>query len=135
MNTQRNAVGWFEIYVNDMPRARAFYEAMLDKKLETLPTPSTDDDGTSTLEMWMFPGIMSPDGPGAGGALCKMEGCEAGAGGTLIYFSCNDCAVESARAAAHGGQILKPKFAIGEYGFIAILIDSEGNTIGLHSMK
>jgi uncharacterized protein len=133
MNVQRNVVGWFEIYVNDMPRARAFYEAMLDKKLEALPTPPMGD-GAPSLEMWMFPGIMGPEGPGAGGALCKMEGCAPGAGGTLIYFSCEDCAVEATRAAAHGGQVLKPKFSIGDYGFIAILMDSEGNSIGLHSM-
>ncbi len=134
MNTQRNAVGWFEIYVNDMPRARAFYEAMLDKKLEALSTPDMGES-TPSLEMWMFPGIMGPDGPGAGGALCKMDGCAAGAGGTLIYFSCEDCAVEEARASEHGGQILKPKFSIGQYGSITLLLDSEGNTIGLHSMN
>ena len=134
MNTQRNAVGWFEIYVNDMPRARAFYEAMLDKKLEALPMPDMGE-GAPSLEMWMFPGIMGPEGPGAGGALCKMDGCEAGAGGTLIYFSCEDCAVEETRAVANGGQVLKPKFSIGQYGFISILLDSEGNSIGLHSMN
>jgi len=130
MSTPRNPVGWFEIYVDDLPRAKAFYEATFAVKLDPLPTPDT------AIEMWNFP--MDPesmDKPGATGALCKMEGCSAGAGGTLIYFSCADCAVEEARAAQAGGKILKSKFSIGEYGFITILTDTEGNTIGLHSLS
>ena len=131
MQTQRNAVGWFEIYVNDMARAKAFYEAVFATKLESLTNPTADDAG---LEMWMFPGG-GPEGYGCPGTLCKMEGCAAGAGGTLVYFSCADCAVEAARVPANGGMIYKEKFAIGEHGFIAIVADTEGNTIGLHSMQ
>ena len=52
---RENPVGWFEIYVQDMPRARAFYEAVLETSLSQLPTPD--------LEMWAFP--MSTDAPGA----------------------------------------------------------------------
>ena len=130
MNKERNPVGWFEIYVDDMARAKAFYEATFAVKLDFLPTPD------SAIEMWSFPmSEESMDKPGAPGALCKMEGCAAGACGTLIYFSCADCAVEEARAAQAGGKILKPKFPIGSYGFITILTDTEGNTIGLHSMS
>jgi uncharacterized protein len=129
MTPQRNPVGWFEIYVNDMPRAKAFYEAVFDTKLTELGNPTPDDSG---LEMWQFTG--SPDSYGAPGALCKMNGCEAGGGGTLIYFSCEDCSVEAARVTQNGGRVYKEKFAIGEYGFIAIVCDTEGNTIGLHSM-
>ena len=73
--------------------------------------------------------------PGSSGALCKMAGCKAGGGGTLIYFSCEDCAVEAGRVVANGGSLYKEKFSIGEYGFIAIACDTEGNTIGLHSLK
>ena len=69
------------------------------------------------------------------GALVKMEGKDSGVGGTLIYFSCEDCAVEAARAAENGGKIQKEKISIGEYGFIVLVSDSEGNLIGLHSMK
>ncbi|MES2996502.1 MAG: VOC family protein [Verrucomicrobiota bacterium] len=126
MNTERNPVGWFEIYVNDMARAKTFYEAMLDVKLEELPSP---DPG---IEMWAFP--MDQEKSGSCGALAKMEGCSAGAGGTLIYFSCVDCADDEARAAAAGGRVIKSKFPIGDYGNITILEDTEGNTIGLHSM-
>jgi predicted enzyme related to lactoylglutathione lyase len=86
----RNAVVWFEIYVKDMPRAKAFYEAVLDQKLEKLVDP-----GSGVSEMWAFSG--KPDNPGATGALVKMEGVPSGTGGVIIYFSCQDCAVECAR--------------------------------------
>ena len=54
-------------------------------------------------------------------------------GSTLVYFACEDCAVEAPRAAAYGGQLFKPKMPIGEHGFIAMVVDTEGNMIGLHS--
>jgi hypothetical protein len=119
-----NPVGWFEIYVQDMERAKAFYETVFQGKLEQIPT--------SDLEMWAFP--MSEQGYGAAGALAKMEGCASGGGGTLVYFKCEDCAVEAARAAEHGGRVFKEKMSIGKYGFIALIFDTEGNMIGLHSM-
>lgn len=119
-----NPVAWFEIYVQDMERAKAFYEIVLEGKLEQIPSPD--------LEMWAFP--MSEEGYGAAGALAKMEGCSSGGGGTLVYFKCEDCAVEAARAAENGGRIFKEKMSIGQYGFIALVFDTEDNMIGLHSM-
>lgn len=127
METKRNPVGWFEIYVADMARARAFYEAVFAVKLEPLPN--------AMIEMLMFPSGDAMDRPGCAGALAKMDGCNPGQGGTLVYFSCEDCAVEAGRIEAAGGQVLKEKFSIGEYGFIAIATDTEGNTIGLHSVR
>lgn len=124
MNTKRNPVGWFEIYVQDTNRARAFYEAVFQVTLERLPNPD--------LEMWAFP--MLPDSPGCPGALVKMPGKDSGGGGTIVYFSCADCSVEAAHAARNGGQIQRAKFSIGQYGFIAFVVDPEGNIIGLHSM-
>jgi uncharacterized protein len=124
---KRNPVGWFEIYVNEMPRAKAFYEAVFVAKLEELP-------GSPDLEMWTWP-MGEEETPGATGALVKMEGCGGGeGGGTLIYFSCADCAVEQSRVLPAGGKVMKEKFPIGPYGFIALVVDTEGNTIGLHSM-
>ncbi len=73
-----NPVGWFEIYVQDMPRAVAFHEAMLDTTLSHLPT--SDPETWSDLEMWTFP--MSEE-YGAAGALCKRGGCSSAGGGTL----------------------------------------------------
>jgi uncharacterized protein len=125
MNTNRNPVGWFEIYVQDMERAKTFYQKTLEVTFERLESPG--------IELWAFP--MKMDAGGAAGALVKMEGKDSGVGGTLIYFSCEDCAVEAARAAENGGKIQKEKMSIGEYGFIVLVSDSEGNLIGLHSMK
>lgn len=128
MNSKRNPVGWFEIYVSDMPRAKNFYEAVFAVKLENLPAPDED------LDMWMFPG--HPERPGANGTNAKMKGAGPGGNpGTIVYFSCEDCAVEESRVARAGGKVAKSKMAIGEYGFISLVQDTEENMIGLHSMK
>jgi predicted enzyme related to lactoylglutathione lyase len=121
-----NPVGWFEIYVQDMPRAKAFYEAVFQQKLERLNTPSE-------IELWSFP--MAKDRTGASGALVKMEGMPSGGNSTLVYFGCADCAVEAERAKAYGGQVQRAKMSIGEYGFISLIVDTEGNMFGLHSMQ
>jgi uncharacterized protein len=44
-----------------------------------------------------------------------------------------DCVTEERRIEEAGGKIVRPKMSIGEFGFVSIFIDSEGNTIGLHS--
>lgn len=129
MNTA-NSVNWFEIYVQDMARARAFYETVLGIRLETLKVP--EDPGGPGLEMLAFPGDM--ERYGANGALCRMPGVPSGPGGTLVYFACDDCAVEGARVADAGGRIQRDKMSIGEYGFIVLAFDTEGNMFGLHSM-
>jgi predicted enzyme related to lactoylglutathione lyase len=85
------------------------------------------------MEMWKF--SMSEQDYGAAGALIRMEGIPSGAGGTMVYFSCEDCAVEAARVTDSGGSVFREKMPIGEYGFIAIVKDTEGNMIGLHSMQ
>jgi hypothetical protein len=120
-----NNIGcWFEIYVQDMKRAKHFYEAVLNVPLQKLDGPG--------LEMWAFPMVM--DAPGASGSLVKMEGVPSGGNSTLVYFSCADCAVEAARVAPAGGRLQQDKMSIGEYGFIALAVDTEGNRFGLHSM-
>jgi predicted enzyme related to lactoylglutathione lyase len=66
--------------------------------------------------------------------LVKMDGFSPGSGGTLVYFACEDCAVQAARAARHGGSVVQGKQSIGPYGFCATARDTEGNLIGFHSM-
>ncbi|WP_444887719.1 VOC family protein [Microbulbifer sp. JMSA008] len=129
MNT--NAVCWFEIYVNDMVRAKSFYEAVLKQELTRLDNPDEAKDFPQP-EMWAFP--MKQE-PGASGAICKMDGVEAGGNSTLAYFDSEDCSVELARVEPAGGKVVVPKMSIGEHGFIAIAQDTEGNNIGFHSMK
>ncbi|ASG01752.1 VOC family protein [Vibrio anguillarum] len=125
---QSNPVGWFEIYVDDMARARQFYESVLDVKLEKLDSPAKME-----IDMWCFPNDM--ESYGASGALVYMSHVKAGGNSTLVYFSCEDCANEESRVSDNGGEVQVPKMAIGEYGFISVLCDTEGNTVGLHSMK
>ena len=120
-----NPVGWFEIYVQDMSRAKTFYESVFGSRLERLESPG--------IEMWAFP--MQPEAAGAAGALVRMEGYPSGGNSTLVYFSCDDCAVEARHASENGGAIFKDKFSIGDYGFVALVTDTEGNIIGLHSMQ
>jgi predicted enzyme related to lactoylglutathione lyase len=122
---KHNPVGWFEIYVQDMARAKAFYESVLRAKLESLPGPE--------VEMWAFP--MQQSAAGAAGALVKMAGFPSGGNSVIVYFMCDDCAVEEARVQGAGGKVEKPKMSIGPYGFISLVVDTEGNVIGLHSMK
>ena len=124
-----NPVGWFEIYVNDMERAKRFYEAVLNKTLESLIDPTASQD---SVEMQGFPSSMEEYG--AGGALVKMEGVQSGGNSTLVYFSCEDCAVEQSRVEKAGGEVQREKMSIGEYGFISLAVDTEGNMFGLHSM-
>jgi predicted enzyme related to lactoylglutathione lyase len=123
----RNPVGWFEIYVQDMNRAKKFYEAVFGVELMKLESPEPG------IEMQAFP--MNMEAGGASGALAKMDGCPSGGMGTLVYFSCDDCVNEASRVEAAGGEICKPKMSIDQYGFIALVNDTEGNTIGLHSMQ
>lgn len=123
----RNPVGWFEIYVQDMARAKKFYEGVLGVELTKLDSPDPE------IEMQAFP--MHMESSGASGALARMEGCPSGGMGTLVYFMCDDCEVEASRVEAAGGKVFKPKMAIGQYGFIALVNDTEGNMIGLHSMQ
>jgi predicted enzyme related to lactoylglutathione lyase len=123
-----NPAVWFEVYVHDLARARRFYETVFQRRLEPLPAP-----GGGEIDMLAFPADMGL--PGAGGALVRMAGIAPGMGGTLVYFGCEDCAVELSRVEAAGGRIHTPKFSIGPHGFCALVVDSEGNLIGLHSLR
>lgn len=120
-----NPVIWFEIYIQDTERAKTFYETVLQTKLQRLESPE--------LEMWAFPMDMTTTG--AGGALVRMPGFPSGGNSVLVYFACEDCAVEASRVVKAGGRIQKEKFSIGQYGFIALAHDTEGNMFGLHSLK
>ena len=120
---KNNPVGWFEIYVQDMNRARGFYETVLGTTLPSLPPD---------VEMWAFPGdIVST---GASGALIKVPGVSPGGNSVMIYFTCEDCSLEGSRVAAAGGTLHREKMSIGEYGFVVLAVDTEGNMFGLHSL-
>ena len=126
---KNNPVGWFEIYVQNIDRAKMFYESVFQVTLEKLNSPDIEPK----IELWAFP--MQMDRWGAGGALVKIAGYPSGGNSVLVYFSCEDCAVEEARVEKFGGRIDRKKMAIGEYGFISLVLDTEGNMIGLHSSQ
>ena len=125
---EQNAIGWFDINVNNMDRATAFYQAVFEKTLEDMTDP-TD----TNVQMKSFPTDMGAYG--AGGALVQREGSNPGIGGTTIYFGVEDCATEESRVNAAGGQVIRPKFSIGDFGWITLCMDTEGNMFGISSIK
>jgi uncharacterized protein len=122
-----NAIGWFDIYVDDMDRAVAFYENVLKTKLGRIGDP------TGETQMMSFPANMGAYG--AAGALVKSAHSRPGVGGTMVYFSVDDCAANEARVTAAKGTVVRAKFSIGEFGWVSLCIDTEGNMFGLNSMK
>lgn len=126
---KNNAVGWFEIPVNDMERAMAFYEKVLDLKMQR--------NQMGPLDMAWFPWIET--GAGSPGSLVyHADFYKPSADGVLIYLTAHsgDLDNELARVEAAGGKVLQPKTHISEeYGFMALLLDSEGNRVALHSRQ
>jgi hypothetical protein len=127
MKTKNPAV-WFEIYVDDLKRAQKFYEKVLNLQLSELSTP---EDMKDEMRMMAFPMEMEEDG--ASGALVKMKGFESGGNSTIIYFRSEDCAIEEAKIKSAGGKVFKSKQSLGEYGFMILATDTEGNMFGVHS--
>ncbi|WP_452220429.1 VOC family protein [Lacinutrix salivirga] len=118
-------VSWFEIPVQDMERAKVFYETVFEVKINV-------QDFDTTLMGW-FP-FENPSG--ASGSLVKQESYIPSQEGTLVYFGSEDVQIELNRIAALKGKILQEKTQISpEHGYMALFIDSEGNRIALHSNK
>jgi uncharacterized protein len=128
LRTDLNAAGWFEIPVRDLARAKSFYEHLLGIQLDTMPK----QEGCE-YEMAMFPGKMEQSG--ATGCLSKGPEATPSDKGTLIYFNVTDIDSVLDRVRQYGGKVLREKQEIGEYGFIGIFEDPEGNRLGIHSMK
>jgi predicted enzyme related to lactoylglutathione lyase len=123
MDKQFNPVGWFEIPVKDMARAKAFYEHLFKIQLE--------EHDFGPIKMAWFP--MFEGAIGAAGSLVLADGYTPSTNGALVYFTAPDIEAHQERVKEKGGQILAEKFSIGEFGFIAMVQDTEGNRIGLHS--
>jgi len=122
---EKNVVNWFEVPVEDMDRAKNFYSKLLGITLSDMPSPE--------MEMAVFPMVQGAEN--SAGALVKSSYHEPATVGTTIYFSCEDVANQLGKVPDLGGQIVMPKTSIGEYGFIAHIIDTEGNKVALHSQK
>ena len=121
---EHNMVSWFEIPVNDMDKAKAFYEVVFNVKIDI-------QDFGGILMGW-FP--FDEKKPGATGTLIKQDSYIPSQEGTLVYFNCEDVANEISRVEAAGGKVLQPKTEISpEHGCMAVFLDTEGNRIALHS--
>ena len=118
-----NPVNWFEIPVNDIERAKGFYQNILGIEM------AITEMGPN-LMAW-FPG--GPGEPNATGTLLKAEGAVPSYEGTTVYFSVEDIEATLAKINDNGGKTLAPKMNIGEYGFIAQFEDCEGNRVALHA--
>lgn len=125
---EKNMVGWFEIPVTDMDRAKKFYDSVFEIDI------SIHD--MNELVMGWFP--FAEGKPGAAGSLVKHKDFyfPSDKHGSLVYFSCDDLQVQQDRVEPAGGKVLQPKKEIAPgYGFMAVFIDTEGNRIALHSQK
>lgn len=129
----QNIICWFEIYVENIERAKNFYSEVLGTQFTDSDMPG--DTAETQMKMAFF---SSPENQGVSGALIEMPGAKEGGGdslNTMVYFPCMDCAVETVRVAAAGGKVKDAKMSIGDFGFCSICMDTEGNFFGLHSMQ
>lgn len=124
-----NAISWFEIGTKDLDRAQKFYEEILQIKMNAFDLPN--------IKMRMFP-IEDPK-TGIGGALVDSGGFHkpSGTDGPLLYLNANpDVQLVLDRVENAGGQILVQKTPVSDdFGFIGVIIDSEGNRVALHSVS
>lgn len=123
MSEKVNPVGWFEIPVTDLVRAKEFYQHILEIRLE--------EREMGPIRMAWFP--MKDGEYGAAGSLALGSDYAPSSDGVLVYFSTPDIDEALSRVEKNGGKILASKMSIGEYGYIGIFLDCEGNRIGLHS--
>jgi predicted enzyme related to lactoylglutathione lyase len=122
-----SALNWFQIPASDAARAKAFYEAICGLKLEKM-------EAGPGMEMWGFPTDWRKGE--IGGAIVCGEGAVPSATGTMVFLNGEpDLQAVLDRVEGAGGKVLAPKTEIGmeDAGFFAIICDSEGNTVGLHS--
>ena len=125
MAWEHNPVGWFEIPAADMDRAAAFYGSVFEIELDSM------EMGDALVAM--FPSV--PGSTGTSGMLVQAEEAVPSAHGVMIYFTEPDIDGALARVEKAGGEVVVPRTIIGQYGWVGIFADSEGNRIGLHSRR
>jgi hypothetical protein len=118
----KNAVNWFEIATTDIERAARFYERILDVKLRR--------ELFGGVPHAIFPG----DDEGVHGALVHDKTLQPGSTGTRVYLNAPKLDEALARTPEAGGRVVMPRTSIGKNGYIAMIVDTEGNTVALHTM-
>ena len=117
-----NQIVWCDIPVHDLERAIRFYSAVLGHDVKR-----HDFSGVTVA-------ILPHDDGEVGGCLLTGQEEKPGKDGVMIYLDASRRLDEAVAAvAANGGSVIKPKHAIGPFGFRAIVLDSEGNRVALHS--
>jgi predicted enzyme related to lactoylglutathione lyase len=128
MKKLKNAISWFEIPATNIQRAQTFYEDIFGIVLDPLDLPN--------IRMRLFP--LEDPKSGVGGAVCESGGFHkpSSTHGPLIYLNANpDLQLVLDKVENAGGKVLVPKTQISpEYGYMAVLEDTEGNRIALHSI-
>lgn len=121
VNSVRNLAVWIDIPVADLERASTFYSATLG-----IAVHSAEFDN--------FKFCVFDHDTGNGGCLVPNAAEVSGTAGILVYLNVDGRIRDAmAQATSRGGKVLKPIHPIGEHGFRAIILDSEGNRIALHS--
>lgn len=121
-----NQVVWFDMPVENLDRAMRFYSAVLGRPCEKQEMPGLTFAVLSHAEKDEVSGCLTP--------MKAMDVDAAPRKGALLYFNCEG-RLDQAIAAVepNGGKVLQPRHQIGPYGFRAVVLDSEGNRIALHS--
>ena len=120
-----HTINWFEIPTTDLDRAMRFYEAVLGVSLKR-----EHFDGTG-MQMAVFSG----EEQSVRGALIVDARRKPAADGALVYLNAGDLDTSLSRVGKAGGSVLMPKTDIGDPGFIALVKDTEGNVVGLHTPR
>ncbi|MFV8327867.1 VOC family protein [Flavobacterium sp. ZS1P14] len=121
----KNAINWFEIPVQNLSRAQAFYETVLGAKMQPMEAMG--------MKSAFFPADMEH---GIGGSLVESKEYQPADKGTLVYLNGgDDLSIPLAKVEAAGGKVVLPKTSIGPNGFMAHFTDTEGNKVAFHSMK
>ena len=119
-----NAINWFELPSTNFDRAVKFYSEILGESLQLMDHPQ--------MKMAFFPATDS----GVGGCVTHGNGNRPNTEGTLVYLNgSDDLAKPLSKVEKAGGKVIMPKTGIGENGFMAIILDTEGNRVAFHSMN
>ncbi|WP_205945182.1 VOC family protein [Pedobacter hiemivivus] len=130
IDEETNILTWFEIPVSDIERAKVFYETILDIEM----IKRTDGNDESVFFPYN-PNVIQATSGRVTGVLSKSERNSPSSQGTLIYINASP-SIQTVldKVEQAGGKIIAPKMQIPP-GFIAVIMDSEGNRIGLHAEK